>query len=154
MNLPRVDMSWSAICDFVISSSYSLAYYARIQRGSGTGDPNHKNIGFLINAGPDPLKTTKLPSQHSMLGLHRWNSVSLAGRWWSAIVVFGSPHLSKLDPLWQSFLDPRMLLYLWVWASQHNHRYWLGRQKRCMPDCLVPLLFKLYWKAISICQYN
>ena len=29
---------------------------------------NHKNIGFLCNAGKDP---TKLPSQHSMLGHHR-----------------------------------------------------------------------------------
>ena len=29
---------------------------------------NRKNIGFLSNTGPDPLKITKLPSQHSMLG--------------------------------------------------------------------------------------
>ena len=28
------------------------------------------NIGFLSNIGPDPLKITKLPSQHSMLGHH------------------------------------------------------------------------------------
>ena len=26
-----------------------------------------QNIGFLINTGPDPLKITKLPIQHSML---------------------------------------------------------------------------------------
>ena len=43
--------------------------------GGGTGGPdppkNHKNIGFLCNTGPDPLKTTKLPSQHSMSGHHR-----------------------------------------------------------------------------------
>ena len=34
----------------------------------GGPDPleNHKNKGFLSNAGPDPLKVTKLPSQHSM----------------------------------------------------------------------------------------
>ena len=31
---------------------------------------NYKNIGFLCNTGPDPLKITKLPSQHSMLGHH------------------------------------------------------------------------------------
>ena len=46
----------------------------------GTGDPdplrNYKNIGFLSNTGPDPLKITKLPSQHSVMGQHR----SLAGR--------------------------------------------------------------------------
>ena len=30
---------------------------------------NHKNIGFLRNSGPDPLKITKLHSQHSMFRL-------------------------------------------------------------------------------------
>ena len=40
----------------------------------------------LSNTGPDPLKITKLPSQHSMLG-HHWNAsetpfngVSMVGR--------------------------------------------------------------------------
>ena len=37
---------------------------------SGTGGvetpENYKNIGFLSNTGPDPLKITKLPSHHSM----------------------------------------------------------------------------------------
>ena len=32
---------------------------------------NNQNIGFLNNAAPDPLKITKLPSQHLMLGHHR-----------------------------------------------------------------------------------
>ena len=56
--------------------------------GQGVQTPleNHKNIGFLSNTGPDPLKITKLLSQHSMLGHHRhtsktpFNDVSLAGR--------------------------------------------------------------------------
>ena len=41
--------------------------------GSGSGPhlKNHKNIGFLSNTGPGPLKITKLPGQHSMLGHHR-----------------------------------------------------------------------------------
>ena len=46
---------------------------------------NDKNIGFLSRTDPDPLKITKLPSQHSMLG-HHWharetplNGVSLTG---------------------------------------------------------------------------
>ena len=41
--------------------------------GAGGPDPleNYKNIGFLSNIGPDPLKITKLPIQHSMLGHHR-----------------------------------------------------------------------------------
>ena len=51
------------------------AYHARIQRGE-----------FLSNTGPDPLKFSKLPSQHSTLGHHRhasqtpFKGVSLAGR--------------------------------------------------------------------------
>ena len=39
--------------------------------GGGAGGrhlKNHKNIGFLCNTSPDPLK---LPSQHSILGHHR-----------------------------------------------------------------------------------
>ena len=55
--------------------------------GRGSGPPpleNYKNIGFLSNTGPDPFKITKLPIQHSMLGHHRLNGVSLAGRWWPA----------------------------------------------------------------------
>ena len=48
----------------------------RIQRGyRGSGHPpplkNHKNIGFLSNSGLDPLKYTKLPSQHSLSGHHQ-----------------------------------------------------------------------------------
>ena len=67
--------------------------HARIQRGDrGSGPPppphlkNHKNIEFLSNTGPDPLKFSKLPSQHSTLGHHQhasetpFKSVSLAGR--------------------------------------------------------------------------
>ena len=63
--------------------------HARIQRGDrGSGHPhlkNHKNIEFLSNR-PDPLKFSKLPSQHSTLGHHRhasetpFKGVSLAGR--------------------------------------------------------------------------
>ena len=57
-------------------------FRVRIQRGAGVPDPppsppppeNHKNIGFLSNTGPDPLKITKLPSQHSVLGHHQHTS--------------------------------------------------------------------------------
>ena len=47
---------------------------------------NHKNIEVLSNSGPDPLKVTRLPNQHSMLAIIRTpakrhlNGVSLAGR--------------------------------------------------------------------------
>ena len=40
-------------------------------RGSGRPPPpleNYKNIGFFSNTGPDPLRITMLPIQHSMLG--------------------------------------------------------------------------------------
>ena len=52
-------------------------------RGPDAPLKNNKNIGFSRNAGPDPLKIAKLPSQHSMLGHHRYatgtpfNGVSL-----------------------------------------------------------------------------
>ena len=124
MYLPRVDMSWSAICDCDISSSYmySLAFQTRIQRGDrGSGTPlkNHKNIGFLINTGPDPLKATKLQSQYSMLGQHRHASETpfiwrFAGGPMMARLQWyldpSSPHQLKTKsskPLWQNFLGPR-----------------------------------------------
>ena len=47
--------------------------------GAGGPDPtpeNHKNLGFLSNTGPDPLKNHKATMQHSMLGHHRPTSVS------------------------------------------------------------------------------
>ena len=94
--------------------------------GGGAGVRTHlKNrnaIGFLSNTGPDPLKITKLPSQHSMLGHHRPASeTSFEWRFAGAplmarfLVVFGSSllsstkkGLSELDPLCHNFLDPRM----------------------------------------------
>ena len=41
--------------------------------GAGGPDPlkNHKYIGFPSNIDPTPLKITKLPSQHSMVGHYR-----------------------------------------------------------------------------------
>ena len=48
--------------------------HVRIQwggQGVQTTQKNHKNVGFLSNTGPDPLKSTRLPSQHSMLDHHR-----------------------------------------------------------------------------------
>ena len=39
---------------------HNAVSHLRIQRGAGDPDPlplkKHKNIGFLSNAGPDPLK--------------------------------------------------------------------------------------------------
>ena len=58
-----------------VLSVYIVRSHARIQRR-----------GFLINTGTDPLKFSKLPSQHSTLGHHQhasktlFKGVSLAGR--------------------------------------------------------------------------
>ena len=83
-------------------------------RGKGvrTSHPseNHKNIGFPSNIVPDPLKITKLPSQHSMLGRHRHASKMTfkCGPMMARLLVFGSSlpsstqrkkMLSKLDLL-------------------------------------------------------
>ena len=48
-----------------------------VDGGGGVQGPweiEYKNIGFLSNNGPDPLKITKLPIQHSLF------AVSLADR--------------------------------------------------------------------------
>ena len=46
----------------------SISLHVRIQRGDRG---KLQNIGSLSNTGPDLLKYTQLPSQHSMLGHHR-----------------------------------------------------------------------------------
>ena len=48
----------------------------------GALDPplkNHKNIGFLSDIGPDPLKKYKATSQHSMFDHHRHAKWRFAG---------------------------------------------------------------------------
>ena len=51
---------------------------------------NHNNIEFLNNTGPDPLKITKLPSQHSMLG-HHWHASETPFIWCFA----GGPMMAR-----------------------------------------------------------
>ena len=65
---------------FACTPMQSDQHHAWIQMGgdrrSGPPPPpppplkNHKNIGFVGKTGPDPLKITKLSSQHLMLGHH------------------------------------------------------------------------------------
>ena len=84
--------------------------HVEIQRGDwGRTPPPEKSqkIGFLSNTGLNPLKITKLPSKHSMLGHHRhasetplssetsYNAVSLAADDSTLIVLFGSTHQKK-----------------------------------------------------------
>ena len=68
---------------YISISVYIIWSHALIQTPPPPPLKNHKNIEFL-----DPLKFSKLPSQHSTLGHHRhasetpFKGVSLAGRWW------------------------------------------------------------------------
>ena len=65
--------------------------------GGGTGGPDppekSQNIGFPSNTGQDPIKSTRLPGQHSISGHHRHAS-EMAFRWQAddgpLVVVFGS----------------------------------------------------------------
>ena len=96
------------------------------EQGVQTPLENYQNIGFLRTIGPDPLKITKLPIQHSMLGHHPPVSET-PFKWCFAGGLLMAPHsgiwilppliylkkkkkkkTSKLDPLWQNFLGPRM----------------------------------------------
>ena len=64
-------MALNAI-SFLVYCSMDAALHAQIQRGGGVQTPhpeNHKIIGFLSNAGPDPLANhiatcTKLQVPH------------------------------------------------------------------------------------------
>ena len=80
--------------------SWELVHHVRIQRGQGVRPPllkNHKNKGFLSNTGLDPLKITKLPSKHSILGHHRQaNETSFKWRVDDGPLIVG---LFGLDPL-------------------------------------------------------
>ena len=116
-------------------SIHWLVPYARIQRGGQgvrtTPLKNHKNIEFLSNTGPDPLKFSK--SQSYQASIQRWaiigppanqrNAIQMAFRWRAddgpLLLIFGPSlplkknekkpvRVAELEPLWQIFLDPRM----------------------------------------------
>ena len=65
----------------------------RGSRGGRGLDPPGKshNIESLSNTGPDPLKITKLSSQHSMLGYH-WHASEMLFKWQFA----GGPMTARL----------------------------------------------------------
>ena len=102
---------------FQTSTSFQMHAMGGSRGGTGGPDPppslkNHKNIGFPSNIDPDPLKLTKLPSQHSMVG--HWHAsktpfqrgfADVMGRWWS---IFSGISVHSHYPLWQNILDPRM----------------------------------------------
>ena len=63
---------FTCISNYNVFISLKHVQIRRGDRGSGPHPlENYKNLGFLSNTGPEPLKITKLPFQLSMLGHHR-----------------------------------------------------------------------------------
>ena len=63
---------------------------------------NHKNIGFLSNAGPDHIKITKLPSQRLMFDHHR-SASETPFNWCFAGVIWcfaGGPMVARFSTIW------------------------------------------------------
>ena len=82
--------------------------------GHGVRSPlkNHKNMVFLSNTGPDPLKIKKLPSQHSML---RAIIGTPAKRYLMTRLAPLTPHQLKKCQSWTpltNFLYPHMYRYV------------------------------------------
>ena len=68
----------------IVKLSMKLTYISGADRGSGHHLKNHKNIGFLSNTGPDPLKNHKAASIQcwAIIGLpakRLLNGILLAG---------------------------------------------------------------------------
>ena len=89
------------------------------ERGGG----GHKNIEFLNKTGPDSLKMTKLPSQHSMSAF-RWRADDGPLIW-----ILTPPHqLKKSCQSWNPsdktfwFWFSTVNLY-WGRATQNTHTY-------------------------------
>ena len=83
---------------------------------------NHKNIGFLSNTGSTPPKNhkaTKPAFNVAPSSDRQRNAIKMTFRWraddglWilsSTIKKEKKKTLSKLDPIWKNFLDPRKTL--------------------------------------------
>ena len=93
---------------------------------------NHKNIEFLGNTGQDPLKFSKLPSQHSTLGYHRhasettFKAFRLRADDGPLLVIFGSSLLQKRcqssdpDQIRMEFRK-ECFVNLNIWACDRKH---------------------------------
>ena len=87
------------LLSFCLSKRFVAAYTDPEDGGTGGLDPpgKYKIIGCLINTGPDPLKNTKLPIQHSILGHHR---PANSGIWMlPPLIKLKKKASSKLEPL-------------------------------------------------------
>ena len=71
---------------------------------------NHKNIGFLVNTGPDPLKNHKSTKPAFNGGPSSARQRNVSRRWpdFSCIWIH-SLTKKKLGPSEKNFLDPRMV---------------------------------------------
>ena len=80
-----------------------LATCADPEGGEGVQTPplseNHKNIGFLCETGPDPLKITKLQSPHSMLGHHMIKRHLTYGQYKNTFQYFAREMIAQTRPL-------------------------------------------------------
>ena len=104
------------------------AFIGGCKGGHGVRTPpeNYKNIGFLSNKGPHPLKNhkaTKPAVNFGSLSARQRSAIKMAFRWRAddgpLLVAIGSSlphHLKNLffrfGPLWQKSLDPRMYFYV------------------------------------------
>ena len=104
----------SYIDDFLIAGKHEMLTNSCVDPEGVGALKNHKNIGFLSNTGPDPLKNQKATKQAFNVGPTSARQRNAIGG--PLIVVFGCflpsstkrKTLSNLDPLWQNFLDRRM----------------------------------------------
>ena len=88
---------------------------------------NYKNIGSLSNTGPDPLKITKLPIQHSMMDHHRPASETLF-----KLRFAGGPLMSRKK-----------------WYLDHSSPHQIKEQNKKKPVKVGPPLTKLSGSAHS-----
>ena len=132
-------------------------------QGGGTGSPdppppppplkNHKNIGFLSNTGLDPLKITKLPSKHSMLG-HHWHAsetpfkwLLLAVRLWPAYsgIWIGLDPLSPKKKPCHSWIpsDKTFWICAWIkhWLASHTYKTFIL--------CFLSFIYFRYFVLLS-----
>ena len=73
-------------------------------RGSDPPGKLQKNIRFLSNSGPDPLKITKLPIQHSMLGHHRPANFIFSSKLHNVFLPLKSSHVVDIDA-WHGLIE-------------------------------------------------
>ena len=108
--------------------AFAYMRYACADPEGRTGGPdhlkNHKNIGFSSNIDLDPLKITKLPSQHLLVGHYRHASET---RFTGGLMIAPFSDISTLCPSHttkkrRSVLDPLFKTF-WIraWYVSNYH---------------------------------